>query len=325
MLSLSRATIRVPSPCSSVDNSVPVNCAFRSCRSEFCRLYSLAFLCYLRSNPLQQRIVCSLRFWSCCRVNIDVLCHINSSCAPDAMGGRECDCKCCQQVRRSLGLHSSWQSGFYILLSNVYFQQSMWLTIPEAKIQLVHNHVPPQRPQCLGLFFYNELLHVFYCLRICDYKNAAQHIDRLDASMKNELQQMQELKGELETVNQSLSRSDLHPRDRLALSEKQSQLQEQLRTMAGKGLPAPAYSDSVKQAWGERLELAPFPMNGEWLPRNAVYALVDLMVATLGRPKGLFKECSKRIESGMLIVQGKFLLERQLLPILIFALKMMGP
>ncbi|KAK4785505.1 hypothetical protein SAY86_002194 [Trapa natans] len=166
---------------------------------------------------------------------------------------------------------------------------------------------PDKRSQCIGLFFYNELLHVFYCLRICDYKNAAQHIDRLDASMKNELQQMQELKEELEAVNQSLARSDLHPRDRMALSEKQSQLQERLRTAGGRGQSTSAYSESVKQSWGERLELAPFPMNGEWLPRNAVNALVDLMVATLGRPKGLFKECSKRIESGMLIVQEELM------------------
>lgn len=134
---------------------------------------------------------------------------------------------------------------------------------------------------------------------------------------------MQELREELEALNHSLSRSDLHPRDKLALSEKQSQLQEQLRIMAGQGSAAPTYSGNVKQSWGERLELAPSPINGEWLPRNAVYALVDLMVATLGRPKGLFKECSKRIQSGMLIVQGKFLFERHLLSISTFSLKLM--
>ncbi|OWM68702.1 hypothetical protein CDL15_Pgr024889 [Punica granatum] len=166
---------------------------------------------------------------------------------------------------------------------------------------------PERRPQCLGLFFYNELLHIFYRLRICDYKNAAQHIDRLDASMKNELQQRQELMEELQALNQSLSSSDLSPRDKLALSGKQSQLLEQLRTMAGQDSFAPGNSGTVKQAWGEGLELAPSPINGEWLPRNAVYALVDLMVATLGRPKGLFKECSKRIQSGMLIVQEELM------------------
>lgn len=116
------------------------------------------------------------------------------------------------------------------------------------------------------------------------------------------MQHMRELYKELDALNQSLSRSGLQPRDKLALSEKQVKLQEQIRhaTLTN------ANGSSI-QISENKLDLAPPPLNGEWLPRNAVYALLDLMVATLGRPKGLFKECCKRIESGMLIVQGLFL------------------
>ncbi|KAI9086716.1 hypothetical protein K1719_031310 [Acacia pycnantha] len=69
------------------------------------------------------------------------------------------------------------------------------------------------RQQCIGLLFYNELLHIFYRLRLCDYKNAAPHVDKLDAAMKADMQQtqhMQEMMKELNALNQSLSRSGLH-------------------------------------------------------------------------------------------------------------------
>ncbi|CAI9770718.1 unnamed protein product [Fraxinus pennsylvanica] len=52
-----------------------------------------------------------------------------------------------------------------------------------------------------------------------------------------------------------------------------------------------------------KLELAPPPIDGEWLPKSAVYALVDLMVVVFSLPKGLFKECRKRVQSGMQIIQ----------------------
>ncbi|KAI4384381.1 hypothetical protein MLD38_002546 [Melastoma candidum] len=43
-------------------------------------------------------------------------------------------------------------------------------------------------------------------------------------------------------------------------------------------------------------------MDGELLPRGAVDALIDLMVVHIGRPKGLFKDCNKRIVAGMTTV-----------------------
>ncbi|KAK6912324.1 Chromatid cohesion factor MAU2 [Dillenia turbinata] len=62
-----------------------------------------------------------------------------------------------------------------------------------------------------------------------------------------------------------------------------------------------------RQAWRDKLDLAPPPIDGEWLPRAAVYVLVDLMVVIFGRPKGLFKECGKRIQSGLQSVQEELL------------------
>lgn len=170
----------------------------------------------------------------------------------------------------------------------------------------------PQRQQCPGLLFYNELLHIFYRLRLCDYKNAAPHVDNLDAAMKADMQQtqhLQDLVKELSALDQSLSRSDLHYRDRVALSEKQAMIQEQLRNMSGfssigRESLEPVYFGNVRRKLGDKLQLAPPPIDGEWLPKNAVYALVDLMAVLFGRPKGLFKECGKRIQSGMRIIQG---------------------
>ncbi|CAM8882453.1 unnamed protein product [Rhodiola kirilowii] len=162
---------------------------------------------------------------------------------------------------------------------------------------------PDKRQKCLGLFFYNELLQIFYQLRTCDYKSAAHHVDKLDAAVKADTQHIQELTEELNAINQSLSHSDLHKNERLALSEKQAMLQEKLNSMSrfgssGTGSIEPSYG-YVRRASGDKLELAPPPFDGEWLPKSAVYVLVDLLVIIVGRPKGLFKESGTRILSGL--------------------------
>jgi MAternally-affected-uncoordination protein len=120
---------------------------------------------------------------------------------------------------------------------------------------------------------------------------------------------MQELVKELSALDQSLSRCDLHYRERAALSEKQAIIQGQLRNMngfssIGRESLEPVYFGNSRRTLGDKLQLAPPPIDGEWLPKSAVYALVDLIVVVFGRPKGLFKECGKRIQSGMRIVQG---------------------
>lgn len=132
--------------------------------------------------------------------------------------------------------------------------------------------------------------------------------------MKADLQKMkqiQALKRELDVINQDLSCSDpgIPYRDRLALNAKQAQVEEQLSNLTGHSLTGkdalePAYFGNVRREWGDKLELAQPPIEGEWLPKSAVYALVDLMVVVFSRPKGLFKECVKRIQSGVQNIEG---------------------
>ncbi|XP_021849729.2 sister chromatid cohesion protein SCC4 isoform X1 [Spinacia oleracea] len=165
--------------------------------------------------------------------------------------------------------------------------------------------------QCLGLLFYNELLHIFYRFRICDYKNIAQHIDKLDAAMKADLQKtehVQKLTSELNTINQTLSDPAMKQRDCSMLIEKRALLKQQLVTITTSNSVAQGYTDSTSVEYerrlsADKLELAPYPIDGEWLPKNAVYALVDLTVVMFGRPKGHFKECTKRIQSGTQVIK----------------------
>lgn len=134
--------------------------------------------------------------------------------------------------------------------------------------------------------------------------------------MKADLQKMKQIQAlnkELDVINRDLSCSDrnLPYRDRLALNAKQAQVEEQLSNLTGhsstgKDALEPAYFGNVRREWGDKLELAQPPIEGEWLPKSAVYALVDLMVIVFSRPKGLFKECVKRIQSGVQTIEGSF-------------------
>ncbi|XP_065881072.1 sister chromatid cohesion protein SCC4 [Euphorbia lathyris] len=178
--------------------------------------------------------------------------------------------------------------------------------------QLWDSISPDKREECTGLLFYNELLHIFYQLRKCDYKNATQHVDKLDVAMKADLQKMREiqrLNNELNALNQSLSRPDLPSQDRSLLSLKLSQIQQQI-TNKNKSTSFPeqsleaAYFGNSRRSQ-DKLVLAPPPIDGEWLPKSAVYALVDLMMVIFARPRGLFKDCARRIQSGMQTIQGE--------------------
>lgn len=159
----------------------------------------------------------------------------------------------------------------------------------------------------MGLFFYHELLQTFYLLRICDYKSATQHVDKLDAAMKADVQKVRvvkELKEQIDSANRSLSQSNLQRKERSTLSEKKEQLEEQFRSASG----FDSYDKYVE--FEDKFYLAPPPMDGEWLPKSAVYALVDLMTVMLGRPKGVFKECGRRIQSGLHLIHGESVLEK---------------
>ncbi|XP_022998788.1 sister chromatid cohesion protein SCC4 [Cucurbita maxima] len=296
-----------------------------SCFELKCRAYSLLSQCYhlVGAIPPQKQILykgldltnsagheLSVKLWSC---------NFNS------------------QLANALIIEGDYQNSISALESGYIF--SVEICYPELQMffatSILHVHLmqwyddnsveqavnkcdevwesiePEKRQQSVGLLFYNELLHIFYRLRICDYKNAAQHLDKLDAAMKADLQQTQyieDLTKEMNALNQSLSRSDLHYKDRLALTEKHAQLQSQLRSMTeptsvSKEYLEPGQFGNMRRKSRDKLELAPYPIDGEWLPKSAVYALVDLMVVIFSRPKGLFKECAKRIQSGMLTIQ----------------------
>ncbi|CAL5028109.1 unnamed protein product [Urochloa decumbens] len=153
-----------------------------------------------------------------------------------------------------------------------------------------------QKEHWVGLFFYIELLQTFYLLRICDYKAASKCVERLDTAAKSERQRGQsikELANNLGKVERMLGQPGLKEREWSALSHKQKQLKAQLRELCG----FDKLSDVLD--YGDKLLLAPPPMHGEWLPRTAVFVLVDLMVVMVGRPKGIFRECGKRIDSGL--------------------------
>ncbi|TKW03736.1 hypothetical protein SEVIR_7G062100v4 [Setaria viridis] len=159
-----------------------------------------------------------------------------------------------------------------------------------------------QKEHWVGLFFYIELLRTFYLLRICDYKAASQRVELLDTAAKSEMQRgrhIKELANDLRAVERTLGQPGLKERERSALSHKQRQLKTQLRVLCGYD----KLSDVLD--YGDKLLLAPPPMHGEWLPRAAVFVLVDLMVVMVGRPKGIFKECGKRIDSGLRLIHDE--------------------
>ncbi|XAR60838.1 hypothetical protein NMG60_11034362 [Bertholletia excelsa] len=300
-----------------------------SCFELKCRAYSLLSQCYhlVGAIPSQKQI-------------------LNKGLELTASAGEGFDvklwsCNFCSQLANALTIEGDYQGSIsalengYCCASEIYYPElQMFFATSILHVLLmqwddpnlveravnrcseVWNSIQPDKKrQCIGLLFYNELLHIFYLLRICDYKNAAQHVENLDAAMKDDMQQMQhiqELTKELNTLNLSLSRSDLHHRDRSALSDKKAQLEEQLSSFSGlnsfgEESLEPAYFGNVRRALGDELELAPPPIDGEWLPKSAVYALVELMVVIFGRPKGLFKECGKRIQSGLQTIQEELL------------------
>ncbi|KAJ4829815.1 hypothetical protein Tsubulata_025325 [Turnera subulata] len=185
----------------------------------------------------------------------------------------------------------------------------LWTPLPQDR-----------KDQCPGLLFYNELLHIFYQLHICDYKKANHHVEILDAAIKASIKadshrtrDVHRLTNELNALNQSLSRPDLPHRDRSLLSSKHANVQRHLSSLTRSSPSSadqslePAFFGNMNRASQDKLLLAPSPIDGEWLPKSAVYALVDLMVVLFGRPKGNFKECAKRIQSGMQIIQAELL------------------
>ncbi|XP_019461720.1 PREDICTED: uncharacterized protein LOC109360945 [Lupinus angustifolius] len=298
-----------------------------SCFELKCRAYSLLSQCYhlVGAIPPQKQVLhkgldltasvgneISMKLWSC---NFNSQLANALSIEGDYRGSLyalECGYVCATEI-----CYPELQMFFATSILHVHLMQWDEDSLVEQAVNKCNDIWdsigPDKRRQCPGLLFYNELLHIFYRLRLCDYKNAAPHVDNLDAAMKADMQQMQkvqELIMELDALDQSLSRSDLHYRERAALSEKQAMIQKQLRNInglssVGQETLEPVYFGNVTKKPGDKLQLGPPPIDGEWLPRSAVYALVDLIVVIFGRPKGLFKECGKRIQSGMRLIQDE--------------------
>ncbi|KAJ4979109.1 hypothetical protein NE237_009889 [Protea cynaroides] len=300
-----------------------------SCFELKCRTYSLLSQCYhlVGAIPPQKQILnkgleltassgdgFAVKLWSC---------NFNSQLAnaliiegdyQNSVSALECGYECATEI-----CYPELQMFFATSILHMHLMHWDDVNSVERAVEKcdeVWEFIPPdKRQQCLGLFFYNELLHTFYRLRICDYRNATQHVDKLDAAMKGELQKaqhVQELTTELNAINLSLSRSGLHHKERSALCQKQAQLQEQLShatrfSSLGKVSLEPSYLGNARRAWEDKLELAPPPIDGEWLPKSALYALVDLMVVMFGRPKGSFKECGRRIQSGLHTIHEELL------------------
>lgn len=109
--------------------------------------------------------------------------------------------------------------------------------------------------------------------------------------------QVKELIEQLNNVNQRLVELKLQGKSDPALRLNQDVLHEQLRAATG--------IDSMEEMLGfeDKILLGSPPLDGEWLPRSAVYALVDLVIVLQGRPKGVFKDCGKRIQSGMKLIR----------------------
>ncbi|KAF5751296.1 hypothetical protein HS088_TW02G00309 [Tripterygium wilfordii] len=276
------------------------------------RTYSLLSQCYhlVGAIPPQKQIL---------NKALELTQTVSSAAAVPAyqISGKLWSCNFNSQLANALIIEGDYQNAIFALESG--FLSAAELYYPELQMffatSILHVHLMQwegqslvekalhtcdEREQCFGLLFYNDLLHIFYRLRICDYKNASQHVDRLDAAAKTHSQkaaQMQDLTNELNALNQSLSRSDLSFRERSTLSSKQALLQEGLGS-----IPSLA-STGCLEIHADKIFLAPPPIDGEWLPKGAVYALVDLMVVILGRPKGFFKECAKRIQSGIHAIQ----------------------
>lgn len=107
-----------------------------------------------------------------------------------------------------------------------------------------------------------------------------------------------ELKNQLQWVVTELQRPGAPPQRAADLRYHYVLIQQQL--LQHEQLMRPA-----TQMDSKKLPLGPAPLDEEWIPKAAVLVLVDLMAVICSRPKGMFKDCTSRIISGLERVNGE--------------------
>ncbi|XP_024528762.1 sister chromatid cohesion protein SCC4 [Selaginella moellendorffii] len=219
---------------------------------------------------------------------------------------------------------------FAVSMLHVHLMESDNLTALQQTVSLcdqLWDQLPHQtRELHPGLHVYNQLLHVFYFLRVCDYKAASHHVELLDAALSSKYEtarlqllapeekqacmstlemQDHDLQKEMKILQGQLKEQGIHEQKRNELVGFYHELDRQLEGLKDQErfYKYLFYGNAWKQE--SKLPLGVFPLDGEWLPTGAVLILVDLMAVTCARPKGMFKETTKRLQSGLSIVNGE--------------------
>lgn len=163
-----------------------------------------------------------------------------------------------------------------------------------------------------GLHVYKELLYIFFLLRACEYKEVQDRVTDLDTTLR-ELEQAvsvqqpvfdplvyQELQNQFEWLIKELQLPGASSQRTADLQYHYGLIQQRLFQYEQL-----KYHVATLQGDPSKLQLGPAPLDEEWIPKAAVLVLVDLMSVVCSRPKGTFKDCTIRINSGLDRVNGE--------------------
>ncbi|BBN09929.1 MAternally affected uncoordination [Marchantia polymorpha subsp. ruderalis] len=184
-----------------------------------------------------------------------------------------------------------WEEDAGIVEQNMSRCETLWNMMPVD-----------QRHVCKGLYVYKLLLQAFFSLRTCDYKEATYHVASLDTALADDTEpptptsEQYYLQQQLNYLEEQMKQASLSPVVLSDLHDQYLMVQRQLNQCAQQ---RQYKANQLGLSEVGKLPLGPAPLDEEWLPRGAVLVLVDLLGALCLRPKGMFKECSKRIDSGL--------------------------
>lgn len=164
--------------------------------------------------------------------------------------------------------------------------ESVWCQIPSGE-RSVHQ----------WMWLYKELLHAFHLLRICEYKDATSRVSGLEVAVARAIEEEQQggdgpqwqLMQELSVVREELSKPYYCHARKMELLERQRSLQVQLEEHGGVEVLGLRHAMLETKAY--------------WLPSGIMRALVNLVSISCLRPKGLFKECMKLLQAGLVLVE----------------------